>query len=373
MRIVINALSATNLSSWHVLLGHLRQISKWTRNSHEYIVLYSGKNKAMRVDMGSSVKWVQCPIYTGHWTGRALWEHVELPNFLSKTGADIYFTPSGATTSSVRIPQICFAQNPWFLVHSINRSFYGKLKSAIQRANYKRAMSEAALMVFLSKHLREAYRENAGFVERNSEIAYAAISEETHAAAARDIRTWEEREPSILAVSVMAHHKNIETLLRAVDVLKQEYHSPAQLFLVGPWADVRYKHKVERLIKKLDLGGLVEILGYVTRKELNDLYASAKVFCLMSKCESFGIPAVEAQAFGTPVVSSRCCAIPEVCGEGGIYPEPDDVNGVAEALHKLIIDKEYWGKLSEAARQNAAKYRWDERSKPLLKMFDIIQ
>ena len=92
----------------------------------------------------------------------------------------------------------------------------------------------------------------------------------------------------------------------------------------------------------------------------------------MSKCESFGIPAVEAQAFGTPVVGSNCCAVPEVCGKGGIYYEPDDVDGMANALHKLIANKGCWEKMSRAAKKNASKYRWEKCSKPLLDVFDFM-
>ena len=372
MKVVINALSATNISSGHVLFGHLRQIVKSDCKNRKYFVLYSESNKKKNVNMGPSVKWVRCPGYTGHWITRALWEYFKLPGLLSEIGADIYFTPAGAITSSIRIPQICFAQNPWFLVNSIKKSPYGELKSIMQRANYNVAMSEAAVMVFNSKYMRNLYRKNAGFFEKSSEIVYQAIDDETHLAASEIFKEYDQRKQQILAVSAMADHKNIESLVRAVNVLCRKYCLSVGLILAGPWADKRYKYKIEQLIKKLGLNDLIKITGYVTRQELNDLYASSRVFCLMSRCESFGIPAVEAQAFGAPVVSSNCCAIQEICENGGVYVDPDDFEKVAEEINKLLTDSIYWGKMSELARRNAGKYKWEECSKPLLKIFNTF-
>ena len=91
----------------------------------------------------------------------------------------------------------------------------------------------------------------------------------------------------------------------------------------------------------------------------------------MSWCESFGIPAVEAQCFGTPVVSSNCCAIPEVCGTGGIYPAPGDSDGTATALARLLTDAGEWRRISQAASANAAKYTYDLTARPLLRVLGL--
>jgi glycosyltransferase involved in cell wall biosynthesis len=193
---------------------------------------------------------------------------------------------------------------------------------------------------------------------------YQAIDESTHAAAALLPRLTSRRPNLVLTTSVMASHKGIETVVGAIALVRQA-GVPAELRLVGAWPDRRYERFIRRTIAVLGLEAVVDVRGHVPRDELNRLYAEASVFCLMSRCESFGIPAVEAQAFGTPVVSSRCCAIPEVCGDGGRYEAPGDVGAVARVLLDLLGDSRSWSELSARARANAARFRWEQCSRPL--------
>ena len=145
-----------------------------------------------------------------------------------------------------------------------------------------------------------------------------------------------------------------------------------QLLVVGPWPDKLYENKINQLVEKLNLKDVVEFKGYTSREKLNQCYAESRLFCLMSRSESFGIPAVEAQAFGIPVVSSNCCAIPEVCGKGGIYRAPNDVQGTALEIFNLLTDDNKCDELSEKAKLNAERFRWEKSSRPLMRMFDVV-
>lgn len=227
-------------------------------------------------------------------------------------------------------------------------------------------------MIFNSEYMRKVYRQNAGLKERASEVVYQALDDETHAIAAR-MRTHVKRKPlQILCVSAMAAHKGVETVVSALSRLRNQHRIPARLILTGAWPDSEYQKKIQELIERLGLQDAVDIVGHVSRERLNKLYAESTVFCLMSQCESFGIPAVEAQAFGTPVVSSNCCAIPEVCGEGGYYPEPGNAEATADYLAQLLDDVSTWNQLSRKAVENASMYRWDVCSRGMLEMFQHV-
>ena len=98
------------------------------------------------------------------------------------------------------------------------------------------------------------------------------------------------------------------------------------------------------------------VVGWVSRQRLLGEYAAADVFGLVSRCESFCLPALEAQTFGVPVVGSSTTAMVEVGGAGGVYVRPDDPEAVAEALKSAFKRREA---LASAAYANARRFSWD--------------
>lgn len=372
MRVLVNMLSTTNYSGRHVMMGHLRNLVPWTKGEHKYLILYHAGNAHIRCDLGESVAWLECPESTAGWLGRAFWERIHLNDLVIREHIDFVWTPSGSVTPSLSAPQISYAMNPWSLVPELRLKGIDAIKARAQRYGYKKAVKESAMMLYLSEFMRRAYRQNAGREERASAVIYTGLDDELFDRA-EEMRNVEKKRMRILSVSAMAPHKGVETLLMAVTHLYHEKGLPVELLLVGAWPDAQYETRMRELAARLKLDGVVSFKGHATVEELYRHYAEAGVFCLMSWCESFGIPAVEAQAFGTPVVSSNCCAIPEVCGDGGIFPDPGDVEVTAEALAILLSDDERWQTVSEAARVNAGRFRWEQCTRPLLEMFDAIE
>jgi len=371
MRVLVNMLSTTNYSGRHVMMGHLRNLVPWTEGEHEYVILYHEQNRHIRTHLGESVTWLECPEKTADWFGRMLWERRNLNRLALDENVDFIWTPSGSVTPGLSVPQISYAMNPWSLVPELKLKGIDALKAAAQRYGYKKAVKDAAMMLYLSEFMRQAYRKNAGTSEQASEVVYTGLDDLLFERA-EILRSVKRNRWQILSVSAMAPHKGVETLLRAVDKLVHEYKLPVELLLVGAWPDAGYEEQMHALTTSLGLDGIVSFKGHASVEDLHRHYAEARVFCLMSWCESFGIPAVEAQAFGTPVVSSDCCAIPEVCGEGGVFPAPGDVDATAGALAGLLSDEASWQQLSEAARSNAGRFHWQRCTRPLMQMFDVI-
>lgn len=368
MRFLVNGLSVTNTSGRHVLLGHLAGVAARTMARHEFVVLWHRGNGELVENLGANVTWRRCPDICRHWPGRTLWEMTALRRICALERVDAVFTPSGFAMPVGDLPQIVFCQNPWALVKGFPRSGMEHLKAALQRHGYRKAVRQATVMVFNSRFMEAAYAANALCHPRVGIIAYQGVDEDTFLAASASVGP---RIPGqIVSVSAMASHKDVGTLLKAMAVLRDSQGVVARLKLVGAWPDRRYRESMCDLMGRLGLAGAVELLGHVSRADLHRLYAESSVFALFSRCESFGIPAVEAQAFGTPVVCADCCATREIEGEGGLFVAPGDHVAAAEALGLLLTQEHVHRELSARAKANAARFRWTNCTESLLHAFE---
>lgn len=364
MRIAFNALSVSNMSGRHVLLGHMRQIVAATAGEDRHLLLHHAGNRDLCESLAGQVDMFECPPITTRWVGRWVWERWLMPVLLRRCGATMLFSPAGVTTPGVSIPQISLAQNPWCFATESHKGPTDSLKAFLQKAAYRRAQRTAALMLFNSGYMAQVYRTNAGHDPVQALLLYQGLDDETFEAASTG-PSFGERRCEILVVSAMARHKSIEDIVDAMVLLRQR-GVPARMKLVGPWPDGAYRTFIQRRVESAGLTAEVDFIGYVTREQLHRHYGEARVFCLLSRCESFGIPAIEAEAFGTPAVVADRAAPPEIAGPGGVVVPPGDASAAADALECLLTDALRWEAASTRARTNASRFRWQQCSRPLL-------
>ena len=242
-----------------------------------------------------------------------------------------------------------------------------RIKAALQRHAYRAAVQRADAIGYGSGHMRDLYWANAGRDERRGEIVYPALGRGEIAALDAVRASGLPRDAhTILCVSLMARHKDVGTLLHAVHALGRIHGLQARLRLVGGWADAAYRAEIEQLAAGLGLGDRVEFAGHLSREQLRE--ATAQVYALLSRSESFGIPSVEAQRVGTPVLAATGSAAPEVCGAGGLYVEPGDAEAAAACLHRLLADPDEWTRRSESAQANARRFEYEKTVVPLRRL-----
>jgi len=368
MRVAINALPITNFSGRRVLLGHLRNLARHQPERDQFVVLHHAGNRDIRCDLGANVEWVECAQADRKWFGRLLWESTRMHRELRRLRVDALISTSGAMVLFAGVPQWVWAQNPWCFFPQFHFGLRDRLKAAMQRRGYRSAQKNAAAVFYLSDFMARSYARNAHCEPRHGATSYVGVDDSMFEAA-RELSSFDAREFEIVTVSVMTRHKAIEDVIDALAVMHRRGIA-ARLALVGPWADAGYRTQIEARVQRLQLTDFVTITGAVSNDGLIQHYRRARVFCLLSRCESFGIPAVEAQAFGTPSVVADACAPPEVAGPGGRVVPAGNIDAAARALADLLTDEVQWQQASTAALSNVERFRWQRVSQPMLDWLD---
>ena len=139
---------------------------------------------------------------------------------------------------------------------------------------------------------------------------------------------------NILSVGRLERFKNFDKVIEALHLLHKRYGlNDARLTIVGNGPD---KDRLVRLVNRLNLSDKVTFKSNLSREELLQEYAKAKLFVLVSEYESFGIAAVEAIAMGIPTVVNNASALVEFVKSNaavGVDP-PVTADNVADAIIK---------------------------------------
>ena len=117
--------------------------------------------------------------------------------------------------------------------------------------------------------------------------------------------------------------------------------------------------ELERSIAMLDLRDCVRLAGALPQAEVRAMLHSATAFVLPSRIAADGnrdgipVALMEAMAVGAPVISTRVSGIPELIENdvSGLLVYGDDVDGLADAIQRLLGDADLRKRLALRARE----------------------
>jgi glycosyltransferase involved in cell wall biosynthesis len=186
---------------------------------------------------------------------------------------------------------------------------------------YAHAARTCDLIVVNSEFTAGEVVELLGFPRERICVAHPGISPSFRL----DGRSRDLGEPYVLTVATLERRKNLDTLLKAVPIVRASYPD-LHLAVVGApgWQG-----------PSLDAEGVLP-LGYVDDEELAALYRGADAFVYPSRFEGFGMPIVEAMACGTPVVASAHPSMDEASGDVAVRADPDDEVAIASAIEHAL-------------------------------------
>ncbi|MGA9351105.1 MAG: glycosyltransferase family 1 protein [Anaerolineae bacterium] len=172
----------------------------------------------------------------------------------------------------------------------------------------------------------------------------------------------------ILYVGSENPRKNLPRLIRAfAQVL--EALPEARLIKIGSPEYLPQAEQLHRQVRQMGLADVVLFYDHVPDEDLALFYNLADLFVFPSLYEGFGLPPLEAMACGTPVVCSNAASLPEVVGDAAITVDPYDVEGLAEAMQRVLTDVELQEQLREKGLERAQQFTWERTARETVAVY----
>jgi glycosyltransferase involved in cell wall biosynthesis len=173
---------------------------------------------------------------------------------------------------------------------------------------------------------------------------------------------------TLLYVSRFVPQKGAGTVVEAFGMLASS-HPNLKLLMAG---EGPLRLDLEKRVAAMGLTDRVEFLGYVRDSAKLEAFRRATIFVFPSTYPE-GCPVVVLEAMGTglPIVCSGAGGLREVVvdGEHGIVAEPPTAQSVADAVGRLLADRERTRAIGDRNRRHA----WEKyEARPVARKFEAL-
>lgn len=246
---------------------------------------------------------------------------------------------------------------------------YSKKDLALQESAIKNTATKAKNIAFSSRNSRDDFKKFYPEFKGKSYIVPISYDQDIFFPIEKPKNVLDIKSPYFLYVGRIEHKKNIQNLIKAYKIFRQNQNKDVKLVLCGShghgFSDIDLEiHKLAKF--KND----VILPGYVHEKDLPHLYNKALAFVFPSNYEGFGIPILEAFSCGTPVICSNSSSLPEVADEAVLYVEPDNPFSIAEAMKKIMDDNKLRQALIKKGLKQVKKFSYKNTALKILKIIE---
>jgi glycosyltransferase involved in cell wall biosynthesis len=154
-------------------------------------------------------------------------------------------------------------------------------------------------------------------------------------------------------VARMAEGKGHTGLLLAVRQLVHRYPG-LRVRVIG---DGPLRSRLQTLIQELELGGVVELTGWIHQDDIPSVMRTLNAIVLPTYMsgEAFPVALIEGMAMGLPAIGTRWAGIPDLIVDGvtGVLVEPNDVAGLTNAIERVVHDPLIAAEMGRCGRTRA--------------------
>lgn len=313
------------------------------------------------------------------------WEQVYLPRLIKKYKLDLLHMPGNRICFFPGVPTVITVHDV-IEFNRLNRKYLREIitkesclrimcyiakMSAYVWANYKFGFGRASRVITVSEYSARDIIDNLNISPSKVTAIHHGLDDEFIMDDADATSNIERGSRSfVLMLGGDSPHKNSEGAISAWSKVSEDIRRKHPLRIIGFCGNDQ--SPLLQSLRKYGLENDVEIKGWVSQQELVGHLRTAALFIYLSRYEGFGFPPLHAMASGTPVIASNCTSIPEVLGDVGFKYDPDDHDGVARGIEKVLNNHSLWNQQSAAGIARSKAFSWKESAIKHLKVYESV-
>lgn len=188
-------------------------------------------------------------------------------------------------------------------------------------------------------------------------------------------------EPVLLQLGRMVPRKGVETVVRALAVLRDRHGIEPRLLVVGGESEEPDPERtpeigrLQAIAAEIGVDDRITWVGRRGRDLLKYYYSAADLFLTVPWYEPFGITPVEAMACGTPVIGAGVGGVKFSVrdGETGYLVAPRDPEALAERVAHALAHPRLLDAFRENARRRAEElFTWRRVTELLIELYEGV-
>jgi glycosyltransferase involved in cell wall biosynthesis len=327
------------------------------------------KNK-MALEFAKKISTPQTQILTdqGFWQlAPSLWRTLAPAADVTSQGIDIYHGLSHELPLGLNSKKILTIHDLIFLKYP---EFHGFVDRFSYRLKLAHAIKSADLILTTSLATKNDVQEFFKVDEKKIKVHYQSFTSSLAGGLTPDFSSKViidnnlASRPYILYVGAINKAKNVLALVDAFNesaYLKNNY----SLRLVGLVED-------RSLVFKLKINDNIFLHEKISDAELKVFYRQAKLLCLPSHAEGFGIPLLEAMANNCPIACSDLAVFKEVAVDAARYFNQNKIISIVETLENVLKNKDQLAKLVSEGQARLPFFDLEHSTSELYRTYEEV-
>lgn len=288
---------------------------------------------------------------------------IRFPIYLKKHNIDIVFNPGNYIwyfgKSVISILMVRDTKNVSF--EFIENSIINIIKMFSLYILTRTSIKKADKVLFVSRSIKKSFK---------GEVVYNGLN------CTNSIKKPIDRDYDLSVItSGFLAHKNIELILSAMKILRNNYNISLNLLIIGYDSNENRFKKFKRKIEKMNLENDIDITGFVEHSEIYNYLPKSRMYISPSLTESFSNTVFEALASNVPVLLSDIAIYREHFSSkylSEIIFNPYKANELAMKIKYFIENYNELDRIKVVMKSILKKYTWENHAKKLIEIFDEL-